>query len=103
VDTALAGKAGDDRTMKVRNPQERRPGRPRAIPLSLVSKVVSLYKEEHLGYRWIAKELQKDGLSPDWSPVRRVIEAAVGLSTSAGEASEASSATNLALGGLTGQ
>ena len=72
--------------MKDRNPQERRPGRPRAIPPSLVSKVVALHKEEHLGYRRIAKELQKDGLSPDWSSVRRAIKAAEGSPPTVGEA-----------------
>lgn len=85
--------------MKDRGPQERRPGRPRAIPPSLVPKVVSLHKEEYLGYRRIAKELQKYGLSPDWSTVRRAIKAAEGSLPTAGEANQSSSATDLTLGG----
>jgi len=85
------------------NQLRRKPGRPKAIPPSLVPKVVSLHKEECLGYRRIAKELEKYGLSPDWSTVRRVIKAAEGSPPTAGEANQASSDTNLTLGGLTGK
>jgi len=53
---------------------ERRPGRPKAIPDSLVSEVLLLHKRG-LGYRAIARELRRDGVSVDWSSVRRVIKA----------------------------
>ena len=53
---------------------ERKPGRPRAIPDSLVSEVLLLHKQG-LGYRAIARELRRDGVSVDWSSVRRVIKA----------------------------
>jgi hypothetical protein len=52
----------------------RKPGRPRAIPPSLVPKVILLYRQG-AGYRRIAKELESDGLSVDWSTVRRTIKA----------------------------
>ena len=78
-----------------------KPGRPRAIPPSLVSKVMSLHREG-LGYRRIAKELEKYGLSPDWSTVRREIKAAEGSPPTAGVPNPASSNTDLTLGGLTG-
>jgi transposase-like protein len=54
---------------------ERKPGRPRAIPERLILKVLSLYYEEGLGYRAIARELREEGISADWSTVRRVIKA----------------------------
>ena len=79
----LVRTVGDYQAMRDCSPQERRPGRPGAILPSLVSKVMSLHREG-LGYRRIARELEKDGLSPDWSSVRRVIKAAVGFSSSAG-------------------
>jgi len=52
---------------------ERKPGRPRAIPETLIPKVLSLY-EEGLGYRAVARELRKEGISVGWSTVRRVIK-----------------------------
>jgi len=52
---------------------ERRPGRPRAIPQALIPKVISLYRQG-LGYRAVARELRKEGLSVDWSTIRRVIK-----------------------------
>jgi len=55
-------------------PVVRRPGRPRAIPETLIPKVLSLY-EEGLGYRAVARELRKEGISVDWSTVRRIIKA----------------------------
>jgi hypothetical protein len=52
---------------------QRKPGRPRAIPVELIPKVRSLY-QQGFGYRAIARELREDGLSVDWSTVRRVIK-----------------------------
>jgi transposase-like protein len=54
---------------------ERKPGRPRAIPERLIPKVLSLYYEEGLGYRAIARELRKQGISVDWSTIRRIVKA----------------------------
>lgn len=51
----------------------RKPGRPRAIPESLIPKVLSLY-QSGLGYRGIARELAKEGVWADWSTVRRTIK-----------------------------
>lgn len=51
----------------------RKPGRPRAIPESLIPKVLSMYSSG-LGYRAIARELAKEGVGVDWSTVRRVIK-----------------------------
>jgi transposase-like protein len=53
---------------------ERRPGRPRAIPEALIPKVFSLY-HEGLGYRAVARELRQEGISVDWSTIRRVVKA----------------------------
>jgi hypothetical protein len=53
---------------------ERKPGRPRAIPMGLFPKVRSLY-QQGFGYRAIARELREDGLAVDWSTVRRFIKA----------------------------
>ncbi len=55
-------------------PVERRAGRPRAIREALIPKVLSLY-HEGLGYRAIARELRQEGISVDWSTVRRVVKA----------------------------
>ena len=55
-------------------PVERRAGRPRAIPEALIPKVISLY-QQGLGYRAIARELRQEGISVDWSTVRRVVKA----------------------------
>lgn len=52
---------------------ERKPGRPRAVPETLIPKVLSLY-EEGLGYRAVSRELRKEGISVDWSTIRRVIK-----------------------------
>lgn len=52
----------------------RKPGRPRAIPVASVTQVIALYRDG-LGYRSIARELTKQGVSVDWSTVRRVIKA----------------------------
>jgi transposase-like protein len=53
---------------------ERKPGRPRAIPKTLIPKVLSLY-QEGLGYRAVARELRKEGISVDWSTIRRIVKA----------------------------
>lgn len=53
---------------------ERKPGRPRAIPDTLIPKVLSLY-EEGLGYRAVARELRQEGLSVNWSTIRRIVKA----------------------------
>ena len=58
------------------NPEaiERKPGRPKAIPEALIPKVLSLY-HEGLGYRAVARELRQEGISVDWSTIRRVVKA----------------------------
>ena len=53
---------------------KRKPGRPRAIPEALIPKVLSLY-HEGLGYRAVARELRQEGISVDWSTIRRVVKA----------------------------
>jgi len=53
---------------------KRRPGRPRAIPETLVPEVLSLYRQG-LGYRAVARELRQEGVSVDWSTIRRIIKA----------------------------
>jgi transposase-like protein len=52
---------------------QRLPGRPRVIPEDRIEEVISLY-QGGLGYRAIARELMKEGISVDWSTVRRVIK-----------------------------
>jgi len=52
---------------------KRRPGRPRAIPESVVPDVLRLY-DGGLGYRAISRELAKRGISADRSTVRRIIK-----------------------------
>lgn len=52
---------------------ERRAGRPKAIPEMLIPKVMSLYRQG-FGYRAVARELREDGISADWSTVRRIIK-----------------------------
>lgn len=54
-------------------PVERRAGRPRAIPQIFVPQVMSLYRQG-LGYRAVARELGRHGISVDWSTVRRVVK-----------------------------
>ena len=58
------------------NPEvvERKPGRPRAIPETLIPKVLSLY-HEGMGYRAVARELRQEGISVDWSTIRRIVKA----------------------------
>jgi transposase-like protein len=52
---------------------ERKPGRPRAIPESVIPDLLRLY-DRGLGYRGVARELSKQGVSADWSTVRRIIK-----------------------------
>ena len=54
----------------------RQPGRPRAIPPDLVPKILRLY-DMGLGYRAIARELRGEGLSVDWSTVRRLVKTTI--------------------------
>jgi len=58
------------------NPEvvERKPGRPKAIGESLVPRVLLLYRQGY-GYRAIARQLRDEGISADWSTIRRVIKA----------------------------
>jgi transposase-like protein len=53
--------------------KERRSGRPRAIPEGLIPEVFSLY-QDGLGYRAIARELEREGIVVSFSTVRRVIK-----------------------------
>jgi transposase-like protein len=53
---------------------ERKPGRPRVIPEALIPKVFSLY-QQGLGYRAVARELKREGMSVDWSTIRRIVKA----------------------------
>jgi len=53
---------------------ERKPGRPRAVPETLIPKVLSLY-QQGLGYRAVARELRREGICADWSTVRRIVKA----------------------------
>ncbi len=53
---------------------QRKPGRPRAIPEHLIPKVLLFYRQG-LGYRAVARELKHEGISVDWSTIRRVIKA----------------------------
>lgn len=53
---------------------ERKPGRPRAIPETLIPQVMSLY-HGGLGYRAVARELRREGISVNWSTVRWVVKA----------------------------
>jgi len=55
------------------DPTRRKPGRPRAIPASLIPVVLSMYCNG-LGYRAISRELLRQGISADWSTVRRMIK-----------------------------
>lgn len=54
--------------------QERKPGRPRAIPEDSIPRVLSLY-EAGFGYRAITRELEREGILVVFSTVRRVIKA----------------------------
>jgi len=51
----------------------RKPGRPRAIPESVIPDLLRLY-DRGLGYRAVARELGKQGVYADWSTVRRIIK-----------------------------
>jgi 23S rRNA G2069 N7-methylase RlmK/C1962 C5-methylase RlmI len=59
---------------KSKFPTKRRgAGRPRAIPEDREEEVVAMH-ESDLGYRAIARELEKHGIFADWTTVRRVIK-----------------------------
>jgi hypothetical protein len=68
-----------DLTQKMMNFKavKRKPGCPKAIPEALIPKVLSLYRQG-LGYRALARQLRQEGISVDWSTVRRVIKSATG-------------------------
>jgi transposase-like protein len=53
---------------------ERKPRRPRTIPETLIPKVFSLY-QGGLGYRAVVRELREEGISADWSTIRRIVKA----------------------------
>lgn len=54
-------------------PTDRKPGRPRAIPMELGHVVIELYRLGY-GYRAIARILRTDyHLNPDFSTVRRIL------------------------------
>jgi hypothetical protein len=57
----------------VNNLKRKKPGRPRAIPEDQIEEVIVMH-ESGMGYRAIARELTKRGLSVDWSTVRRIIK-----------------------------
>jgi len=54
-----------------------KPGRPRAIPEALIPKVLALY-HRGLGYRAVARELRREGISVDWSTIRRIVKGRTG-------------------------
>ncbi len=57
--------------------RERKPGLTRSIPEGLIPKVLSLY-HEGLGYRAVARELREEGISADWSTIRRIVKGRTG-------------------------
>jgi len=64
-----------DLTQKMMNfkAAKRKPGRPRVVPAALIPKVLSLYRQG-LGYRAAARELRQEGISLDWSTIRRIVK-----------------------------
>jgi hypothetical protein len=71
-DHNLLGSKGDERIVFPYD-AERKPGRPKVIPKSMVPKIIALYKQGR-GYRAISHELKKKNLSVNWSTVRRLIK-----------------------------
>lgn len=61
-------------TMMDHKAKERRPGRPRAIPVNLIPEIMSWYRNG-LGYRAITSELEQEGILVTFSTVRRVVKA----------------------------
>ena len=57
-----------------------RPGRPKAIPEGLVLRVLEMYRDG-LGYRAIARELEKYGVLASFSSVHRVIKDRQGVTS----------------------
>ena len=51
----------------------RKPGRPKVIPTNLIPCTIQLYKDG-FGYRSIANILREEGISVNWSTVRRLIK-----------------------------
>ena len=77
--TQESGSPGESEEKEMNpEPVERRPGRPRAVPEGLIPKVFSLY-HEGLGYRAVARELREEGISVDWSTIRRIVKGRTGL------------------------
>lgn len=68
-------------------PANRRPGHPRAIPQALIPKVLTLYRGG-LGYRAIGHELRAEGISADWSTVRRLVKAKIDSAPNKRQASD---------------
>lgn len=64
-----------------------KPGRPRAIPRTLIPRVLTLYRGG-LGYRAISRELRAEGISANWSTIRRVIKAKIDGTPNKRQASE---------------
>ena len=70
---------------EVKEPRQRRGGRPRVVPPSLVPRVLQLYSQG-FGYRAIARELAREsGLLVDWSTVRRLVKVAAGSEVNQGQ------------------
>lgn len=51
----------------------KKPGRPRALPDSIILEILDLYNHG-FGYRSITRQLEKKGITVDWSSVRRLIK-----------------------------
>jgi len=67
IKTADIGQGGNPEVVR------RKPGRPKAIPEVSIPRVLSLYRQG-FGYRAVARQLRREGISVDWSTVRRVIK-----------------------------
>lgn len=72
IKTADLGKGANPKVVR------RKLGRPRAIPETLIPKVLSLY-DRGLGYRAVARELRQEGISVDWSTIRRIVKGRTSL------------------------
>ena len=87
----MTGAQSEDRDMgdNKMNPElvERKVGRPRAVSEALIPKVLSLYRQG-LGYRAVARELREEGISVDWSTIRRIVKAHIRLEQRGGYPSD---------------